>query len=274
MENLQNNCPLGHGEMRNGSTTKEIDFRGERISYQLECLICPLCNLTRATVEQTTKAQNAIADAYRQKVGLLTGEEIRHRRVELGLSQQQLADKTRLSKMSIVRWENGVIQKESSDATLREILCPRDIENEYSGNRELSLGRIKQVYREFEKNLPYQLLIPGDKGLFAAKNCWYADLVAYRELGRSMTGATYAIMPYGPQLDNYADLVDEILKADVATVEPLSEKEIEIIQRLAKIFATQRAAYDASHEEPVWNEIKKDLGRHISYKVAYRLTAA
>jgi putative zinc finger/helix-turn-helix YgiT family protein len=141
MENLQNNCPLGHGEMRNGTTTKEIDFRGERISYQLECLICPVCNLTRATVEQTAKAQNAIADAYRKKVGLLTGEEIRHRRVELGLSQQQLADKSRLSKMSIVRWENGVIQKESSDATLREILCPREIENEYSGNRELSLRK-------------------------------------------------------------------------------------------------------------------------------------
>ena len=274
MENLQNNCPLGHGEMQNGTATQEIEYRGEKISYQLECLICPVCKLTRATIEQTAKAQNTIADAYRKKVGLLTGEEIRRRRVELGLSQQQLADMTHLSKMSIVRWENGVIQKESSDAALREILFPREIENEYSGNREISLGRIKLVYREYERNLPYQLLVPGDKGLFAAKNCWYADLVAYRELGRSITGATYAIMPYGPQLDNYADLVDEILKVDVATVEPLSEKEIEIIQRLAKVFSTQRAAFDASHEEPAWKEIKKDLGRHISYKIAYRLTAA
>jgi len=274
MQDLKNNCPLGHGEMQEGIVAKEVVVRGERITYQIDCLICPVCKITRATVQQTAKAQSIIADAYRKKTGLLTSVEIRSRREALDLSQQQLADKIQCSKMSIVRWENGVIQKPASDKALREILCSDESSNEFTGNRELSLGRIKIVYEEFKKYVLYELLIHGDKGLFAAKNCWYADLVAYRELGKGMTGSSYAIMPYGPQLDNYADLVDEILKADTTKVEPLSQEEIEIIKNLSLIFKRQRDAYDASHAEPEWKKIEKNLGKRISYRIAYKLTAA
>lgn len=274
MDNLKNNCPLGHGEMQERTTTKEIDVRGERVSYQLECLICPVCNMTRSTVVQTANAQTAIADAYRKKVGLLTGEEIKQCREALALSQQQLAYKAQCAKMSIARWENGVIQKPASDKALRDILCPGDPYNEFTGNRELSLGRIKLVYEEYQKHVYYELLIQGDKGLFAAKNCWYADLVAYRELGSGMTGASYAIMPFGPQLDNYAYLVDEILRADTSKVKPLSTNEIAIIKRLSEIFKRQKDAYDASHAEPEWKKIENNLGRKISYQIAFKLEAA
>jgi putative zinc finger/helix-turn-helix YgiT family protein len=272
MEDLRNNCPLGHGEMQEGTATKEIVVRGEKVSYQLDCLICPVCALTRATVEQTAKAQFAIVDTYRKKTGLLTGQEIKQYREKLGLSQQQLADKAQCSKMSIIRWENGVIQKPASDKAIRDILCPAGIEDEFTGNRALSLGRIKLVYEEFKKYVKYELLIPGDRGLFAAKNCWYADLIAYRELGQGMTGASYAVMPYGPQLDNYADLVNEILKVDTAAVQPLSPEEVEIIRRLSEIFKEQRDAYDASHAEPEWKKIEKNFGRRISYRIAFKLT--
>ena len=272
MTNLRNNCPAGHGEMQLATVTNEIEFRGEQVSYQIECLVCRGCGMTKATVEQTAAAQVAIADAYRSKVGLLTGEEIKRCREQLGLSQQQLADQAQCSKMSIVRWENGVVQKAASDNALRNILCRQDSVNEFSGNRCLSLGRVKLVYQEFEKNVPYELLIPGDKGLYAGKNCWYADFIACRELGTGMTGATYAVMPHGPQLDNYSDLVDEILKADTSAVEPLSEKEIEIIERLSKIFTRQRAAYDASHAEPEWKRMENNWGQKISYQVAHKLT--
>ncbi len=271
---LKNNCPAGHGEMQMATVINEIEFRGERVSYQIESLVCRECGVTRSTVEQTADAQMAIADVYRSKVGLLTGEEIKHYRVQLNLSQQQLADKAQCAKMSVLRWENGVVQKAASDKALRDILCPKESQNEFSGNRDLSLGRIKLVYQEFERYVPYELLIPGDKGLYAVKNCWYADQVAYRELGLGMTGATYAVMPHGPQLDNYADLVDEILKAETAVVEPLSEKEVTIIKRLSAIFRHQRDAFDASHAEPEWKKIESDWGKRISYSIAYNLTKA
>jgi putative zinc finger/helix-turn-helix YgiT family protein len=273
MDNLKNNCPRGHGEMQEGTVTKEIDVRGERVSYLLGCLVCPVCNMTRSTVSQTANAQTAIADAYRKKVGLLTGEEIKQYREALALSQQQLAEKAQCAKMSVVRWENGVIQKTASDKALRDILCPGDPHDEFTGNRELSLGRIRLVYEEFQKHVCYELLIPGDKGLYAAKNCWYADLVAYRELGHGMTGASYAIMTFGPQLDNYADLVDEIIRADTSKVKPLSTKEIAIIKKLSKKFKRQRNAYDASHSEPEWKKIATNLGRRISYQIAFKLKA-
>lgn len=274
MKNLQNNCPAGHGEMQMATVTNKIEFRGVQISYQLEGLVCQECGMTRSTVEQTAGSQVAIADAYRSAVGLLTGNEIKHFREQLGLSQQQLADRAQCSKMSILRWENGVVQKPASDKALRDILCPQLAQNEFSGNRNLSLGRIKLVYQEFERYVPYELLIPGDKGLYAAKNCWYADQVSYRELGIGMTGATYAVMPHGPQLDNYADLVDEILKADTTTVEHLSKNEILIIKRLSKIFRNQRDAFDASHAEPEWKRIESDWGKRISYSIAHNLTKA
>lgn len=273
MKNIQNNCPAGHGKMQMATVTNEIEFRGVQISYQLEGLVCQECGMTRSTVEQTADSQVAIADAYRSAVGLLTGNEIKHYREQLGLSQRQLADRAQCSKMSIVRWENGVVQKPASDKALRNILCPQESQNEFSGNRDLSLGRIKLVYQEFEKFVPYELLILGDKGLYAAKNCWYADQIAYRELGQGMTGATYAVMPHGPQLDNYSDLVDEILKADTTVVEPLSNEEVSIIKRLSTRFKRQRDAYDASHAEPEWKKIEGNWGKRISYQIASKLTA-
>jgi len=274
MDNLKNNCPAGHGEMSNAIVTKEIEFRGKQVKYQIESLQCPKCGLIRSTLEQTADAQLAIAESYRKQVGLLTGEEIKYYREELGLSQQQLAERAQCSKMSIVRWENGIIQKPASDKALRDILCPEDPHNEYSGNRDLSLGRIKLVYMEFEKHVNYSLLIPGDRGLYGAKNCWYADSVAYRDLGRGMTGATYAVMPHGPQLDNYADLFDVIFEYDTSDVEPLTKAEVLIIKNLSKIFKHQKDAYVASHAEPEWKKMQNNLGQRISYKVSYKLTAA
>ncbi len=105
MDNLKNNCPAGHGQMSNAIVTKNIEFRGKQVSCQIESLQCPKCGLTRSTLEQTADAQLAIAESYRQQVGLLTGEEIKSYRENLGLSQQQLADRAQCSKMSIVRWE-------------------------------------------------------------------------------------------------------------------------------------------------------------------------
>jgi putative zinc finger/helix-turn-helix YgiT family protein len=273
MENVKSLCPRGHGEMRAGTIAKTTDFRGESLACQLDCLVCPVCGLIASTVEQTAIAQTILADAYRQKAGLLTGAEIKEYRERLGLSQRQLAEKIHSSKMSIIRWENGAVQKEASDLTLRRVLCPEDNQDEFSGNRPLTLGRIKAVLLEFEKHVPYQLLIPGDKGLYAGKNCWYADLLGYRECRKGMTGATYSVMTHGPQLDNFADLQNEIIKADPASVEPLSERELTIIKRLSALFSRQRDAYDAALQEPAWQEMGKDFGRRISYRIAFRLKA-
>jgi hypothetical protein len=105
--------------------------------------------------------------------------------------------------------------------------------------------------------------------LFASKYAWYADVMAFRETGQSMTGATYAALPYGPQLNNYKDLLDAILKADEAKAEPLTEEEKRIIRKIARTFPRDRMIYDAAHREPVWKE--KETGAMIPYSDSARL---
>ena len=70
------------------------------------------------------------------------------------------------------------------------------------------------MLKEFESVLGKHILRKNDKMLFAAKYLWYADMVAHRETGESLTGSTYAALPYGPQLNNYKDLIQDIIEAD------------------------------------------------------------
>ena len=139
-----------------------------------------------------------------------------------------------------------------------------------SGNRKFSIPRIKLVIVAFEKELGRRILKKTDKMLFAAKYVWYADMAAARDLGRSMTGATYAALPFGPQLNNYRDLLDEIKAADTSEADPLSREELRIIQRIATRFPEELQVYDAAHREKIW--VSTSTGALIPYARAHELT--
>ncbi|MBN1664819.1 MAG: DUF4065 domain-containing protein [Deltaproteobacteria bacterium] len=109
-----------------------------------------------------------------------------------------------------------------------------------------------------------------DKMLFTAKYLWYADMVAYRCLGKSMTGSTYAALKYGPQLNNYRDLVDNIKKANETNTQPLTTDEMNIIDKISKEFPNERMVYDAAHREKVFKETP--IGALIPYSRALDLT--
>ncbi len=51
-----------------------------------------------------------VADAYRQKHKLLTSSQIKDRRLDLGMSQQQFASYLGVRSSSVKRWELGYIQ--------------------------------------------------------------------------------------------------------------------------------------------------------------------
>ena len=106
--------------------------------------------------------------------------------------------------------------------------------------------------------------------LYAAKYMWYIDMEAYRQTGQGVTGATYAALPMGPQLNNYKDLVEEIIKANEKQAEPLTEEEKHIIEKVAFAFPNTKIIYSASHRETVWK--KKSPGHFIPYSDAFRLT--
>jgi hypothetical protein len=171
---------------------------------------------------------------------------------------------------SIKRWEGGTIQSKSMDHALRIALGGQSAGDSCTGNRAFSIPRIKLVLKEFESVLGKHILKKNDKMLFAAKYLWYADMVAHRERGESMTGSTYAALPYGPQLNNYKDLIEDIIRADESEAEPLSREEKRIITRIAMNFPKERMAYDAAHKEKVWK--RQPNGAIIPYTESAELT--
>lgn len=265
------NCPNEHGEMVLRKIEKEIIFKAEKVNYQFETYVCDECNVNIGTIDQAAAVQNAIADAYRKKVGLLTGNEIRKKRTKRNWSQKELAKEAGVGIASIKRWENGIIQTKPMNQALKSAFQGVTIGNKYTGNRAaMSIPRIKIVLKALEREIGVDLIVLGDKLLFAGKYLWYADMLAFKKLGRSITGSTYAALPYGPQLNNYSDLVELIIRADESEAEPLTDEEKSIIVRVAATFTNKQMVYDASHREEVWKN--RNPGDLIPYTVAEKLT--
>lgn len=88
-----------------------------------------------------------------------------------------------------------------------------------------------------------------DKLLYGAKYLWYADMLAFRETGRCMSGATYAALPHGHQLNNYRELIPLIKDADESEAEPLTDHEERILARIVMAFPSDQKVYGAAHLE-------------------------
>jgi len=252
MKEVRMKCPNGHGEVRVKKVKKKVTFRGVNFMVPVEEYVCRVCGAEAGTPQQTGAIQKTISDAYRRAVNMLTGDEIVEKRKKLRLTQDALAKRMNVGIASIKRWEGGTIQSKSMDHALQIALGDRAVGDSFTGNRAFSIPRIKLVLREFESILGRHILKKNDRMLFAAKYLWYADMVAHRETGESMTGSTYAALPYGPQLNNYKDLIDDIIGADESKAEPLSAEEKRIITRIAMKFSQERMVYNAAHKEKIW----------------------
>jgi putative zinc finger/helix-turn-helix YgiT family protein len=252
MEEVRMKCPSGHEEMRIKKVKKRVTFRGVNLMVPVEQYVCRICGAEAGTVPQAAAIQKTISDAYRKAVSLFTGDEIVEKRRKLKLTQEALAKRMNVGIASIKRWEGGTIQSKSMDRALRIALGDQAVGDSCTGNRAFSIPRIKLVLKEFESIFGRHILKKNDRMLFAAKYLWYADMVAHRETGESMTGSTYAALPYGPQLNNYKDLIDDIIGADESKAEPLSPEQKRIITRIAMKFSRERMVYDAAHKEKIW----------------------
>ncbi len=264
------NCPMGHGVMAPMTVKKEVTFKGMDLEVDADVLVCPQCGLEAGTVQTGGALQLAVAEAYRAKKGLLTGAEIKALRKSRHLTQKQLAGMMNIGIASIKRWETGSVQSDAMDHALRMQLHCRSQADNYSGDREFSLSRIKLVAKRLEALIGRRLLKKGDNFLYLAKYLWYADFVSFRTLGRSLTGASYAAITYGPQLNNYRDLIDPIKASDVNDAEPLSDAEKGILKKIAEKFPDEQMIYDAAHREVIWREAK--IGALIPYSSAHELT--
>lgn len=266
------NCPNEHGKMILKIKTKDVTFRNKRIKYPAKHFVCPKCGIEVDDIALAAENQRKISDAYRKAANLLTGHEIVRGRKKLKWSQEQLAKAMNVGIASVKRWETGQIQTKPMDDILRRVLSGTPpMYNPFTGNRTLSLPRIKRVLNRFSEVLGRDMLKddPNDKLLYEAKYLWYADMIAYRETGQSMTGATYARLPQGPQLNNYKELIPLIRKSDKLEADPLTDHELRIISRVAAVFPGNQKIYLAAHNEKAYTS-RKD-GELIPYTDAESL---
>jgi putative zinc finger/helix-turn-helix YgiT family protein len=115
-------CPeCGKKEVRRATVrhSSKIKHDGRVYTVEVPRLHVPRCGACRELVFDNV-ADQQIAAALREQLGLLTAEQIRLNREQLGLSQRALADHLGVAVETISRWENGVLtQTRAMDRYLR-----------------------------------------------------------------------------------------------------------------------------------------------------------
>lgn len=115
-------CPeCGKKEVRRSTVrhVSQIRHDGRVYTVELPKLRVPRCRACGELVFDND-ADEQIAAALRQQLGLLSTEQIRANREQLGLSQRELAEHLGVAVETISRWENGVLtQTRAMDRYLR-----------------------------------------------------------------------------------------------------------------------------------------------------------
>ena len=115
-------CPeCGKKEVRAARVaySTEIKYDGRLYTVEIPDLSVPRCDACGELVFDI-RADEQIARALRNQLGLLSAEQIRTNREELGLSQRQLAERLGVAVETISRWETGALtQSRAMDRYLR-----------------------------------------------------------------------------------------------------------------------------------------------------------
>jgi len=115
---------------------KEVyNVRGEPIEIEAEIAICPKCGSKIFDEERDSRNLERAYSRYRQKHKLLSPDEIRTIREKYGLSQRALSRLLGCGEITIHRYENGAVQDNVHNSTLRLIEDPRNMQNIFEANR-------------------------------------------------------------------------------------------------------------------------------------------
>ena len=99
--------------------TSQIKHDGRLYAVEIAKLRVPQCGACGELVFDND-ADEQIAQALREQLGLLSGDQIRKNREALGLSQRVLAEHLGVAAETISRWENGALtQTRAMDRYLR-----------------------------------------------------------------------------------------------------------------------------------------------------------
>ena len=219
--------------------TETVAVRGTSIEVDVEYLKCDTCG----TEFENTRDSSSLAQAYqefRRLNRMLQPEEIRVWRKNLGLTQRELSDLLGWGAVTLSRYENGALQDEAHEKTLRLAMDPHNLSALIAATpdaltREKHDRLMARLEVEEAKTCTFDRLAEewlGDyapdelsgyrrldlRRLFNAilffcrdgqlktklnKLLFYLDFKHFKENTISVTGARYIHLQYGPVPDNF-----------------------------------------------------------------------
>ena len=114
----------------------EGKIKDELLDVIANKMVCDDCGESFLNEEQMSSFRRILADAYRQKHGLLTSSEIKAYRKKLGLNQIDFARLIGAGDSSIKRWESNRVQDKVYDMIIRSRCDPSYISDNIVNNLE------------------------------------------------------------------------------------------------------------------------------------------
>lgn len=219
---------------------EDIEVRGELIKVEVAYNKCKKCG---EEFEDPHSEEDPLEKAYREyrrRHGMTQPEDIRELRKRYGLTQNELSKLLGWGGATLSRYENGALQDDTHEKTLRLALDPRNLlkliedapdvlpeekkarllkelkaieEETYSFERiyEERFGKYDadeySGYKKLDMARLFNAILFFCKGGVLKtklnKLLFYADFKHFSEYTVSITGARYARIPFGPAPDKY-----------------------------------------------------------------------
>ncbi len=283
-----------------------LPVRGADVTVLARVAVCPACGEDIGTDTLDDATLIAAYDVYRSRHGLLQPEHIRAIRSKYGLGQKAFARLLGWGDVTLARYETGSLQSKSHDTALRLAEDPEHVRellrlhgdrlsDEQRRTLEARLGELSSAHEGLlvrEEASTYS----ADAGprklaemavLFAElpamwrtklnKMLFYADFLHAKRHGRSISGARYVHMQYGPVPADFYALqarlvdggdIDEVpaqegdcsgtvfVASRPADREAFSAEELQTLKDVAAHFEgwTASRLVEFSHREPAWAE--------------------
>lgn len=267
------------------------DFKGETVEAIVPSYVCKKCGEAIMNDKQMDVLRQAVADAYREKYGLLTSREIVDLRKKLGMSQRAFAEYLEVGEASIKRWETYFVQDHSQNEHIRMKCDPEHLarnafeldmklhpDDEFRGGTAFNEERFQ--------NAALYLLETCKSPLFLNKALFYADFLHFKRHARSITGSLYSKLDYGPCPDNFKyhftsmlknRLIKETTGHELVAVKDAElslfvDSEIEVLKKIreqTKTNAKREHLYNESHKEDAF--VETSFYSLISFKHAKTL---
>ncbi len=238
--------------------TQEFDVRGVKVPIEVNFFKCGDCNTEFEDPKMENDPYDSAYREYRRRFGMLQPEDIKDFRKKYGLTQTELSQLLGWGGATLSRYENGALQDEAHEKTLRLVLepsnllklildAPNALPNEkkcnlindlrqmekqaYSWERyiEERIGDYEPTeYSGFKKldlrklsNIVLYFCKEGIMKTKLNKMLFYADFKHFKSTTVSITGLRYARIPYGPVPDKYYHFLAAFLDNYLLDVEEI-----------------------------------------------------